>query len=571
MIRPGTGSVSWIARLVIFITLASLPAGAGARPKKERFVQGPFENGAVAGDHPFASVVGREILKAGGNAVDAAVAVALAEGVVRPDSAGLGGGGFLVFYEARTRKAHALDMRETAPAAATAGLFFDEDGKPIAGASTSGGRASGVPGLLFGLHEAWKKHGKMKWKDLFAGAISAAQGTEVTEAFHLELAAAADRLREDSSIANVFLKDGVAPYQTGEKLVQPSMVNALQALSEEGPDLLRHGWIAKDLVKAVQNRDGVMTLKDLEGYRPIWRTPVVARFHGKEIISMPPPSSGGTAIVQVMAILEALEGWPYKDDLRNSHHLAEAMKHAFADRARYMADPDFVKVPVREITSRKHAAEIAKKISDGKAVPLEKYGLPNLPEDDGTTHFSVLDGEGNAAAVTMTINTSFGAGFVGSRSGIVLNNEMDDFATVPGQGNAFGLVQSDRNAVEPGKRPLSSMSPTVVVDDGDVVMVAGASGGGQIISGTLQVMLNSIVHGMSLEESMVAPRLHHQWKPDVLKVEEGLPSSVARGLEKAGHKLQVQGAGSAVQAITVGRKGIFAASDPRKGGEPAGY
>lgn len=560
-----------VPSFVILLTLAALPAGAGARPAKERFAQGPFESAAVAGDHPYASVVGREVLRAGGNAVDAAVAVALAEGVVRPDSAGLGGGGFLVFYDAKTKKSHALDMRETAPAAATAGMFFDEDGKPIPGASTKGGRAAAVPGLLFGLHEAWKKHGKMQWKDLFAGAIRAAQGTEVTEAFHHELAAAAGDLREDASIARVFLKDGVEPYQTGERLVQSSMVNALQALSEEGPELMRDGWIAKDLVKAVQNRAGVMTLGDLKKYRPVWRTPVVARFHGKDIISMPPPSSGGTAIVQVMAILEALDGWPSKDALRNNHYLAEAMKHAFADRARYMADPEFVKVPVREITSKSNAQALAKKIEGDKAVVLEKYGLPNLPEDHGTTHFSVLDAQGNAVALTMTINTAFGAGFVGARSGIVLNNEMDDFATVPGQGNAFGLVQSDRNAVEPGKRPLSSMSPTVVVDDGKVVMVAGASGGGQIISGTLQVILNSLVHGMSLEESIIAPRLHHQWKPDILKVEEGLSASVMKGLEEAGHKVQVQGAGSAVQAITVEKKGLHAASDPRKGGEPAGF
>jgi gamma-glutamyltranspeptidase/glutathione hydrolase len=527
-----------------------------------------LKHGAVAADHEAASRAGAEVLAQGGNAVDAAVATALALGVVRPDSSGLGGGGFMVYRRAKDGRVFALDFREKAPRAAHRDMYL-KDGKVVPGLSEDGGLAVAVPGEAAGLSRAHRQHGRLPWRAVVEPARAlAADGVVVTPAWHEEVAGDADMVRKWPALAERVLPGGRVPL-AGERVKNPPLADLLATVAREGGQAFYRGTIARAIVKTVREAGGCLTEADLAEYAPVERTPVRAAYAGHDVWSMPPPSSGGAVQIEILNILGALPGWPDKDPAVYHHRLVEAMKHAFADRAQHFGDPDFVKVPVGTLTSPTYAKSLAARIGE-RALPLERYGVRQLPADRGTSHLCVIDADGNAVGMTLTINTTFGSKVVVPGLGLVLNNEMDDFASAPGVPNAFGLVQGEANAVAPHKRPLSSMSPTIFVKDGRVAMVVGASGGPRIITGTLQVALNVLHRGMDAGQAVRAARVHHQWRPDRVTAEPELGPAVIADLERRGHHVARGHAGSAVQVIVARPGGLDAASDPRKGGRPAG-
>ena len=544
-----------------------------------------YQNGAVAADHPLASLAGVEILKNGGNVVDAAVAVGFAQSVLRPGSSGLGGGGFMVIWNAERGAATTLDYRERAPAAATRDLFTrpGPDGKPAS--SQRGGKAVAVPGHVAGLCYALEKFGTMTLAEVLAPAIRyAKEGVELDEyevyarlRFQLlwDLVDDGHELRVSmSSLSRGYL----GYWRIGDVFHSPQLA-ALTLLAKGGPDAFYKGEIARAIVQEVGKRGGILTLDDLASMDVVERKPLTTDFDGMKVFSMPPPSSGGVALIESLNILRQLEmtklGGPIESLGHNSpeylHVLTETLKHAFADRAAYLGDADFSDIPVRRLTSPQYADALAKRILLDRTRPLEDYGRFLPVEDSGTTHFSVIDSKGNAVACTETINTSFGSWVVEPRFGIVLNNEMDDFAAQPGKPNAFGLVQSEANAVGPRHKPLSSMTPTIVVRDGKAVFALGASGGGRIISATLQVFLNLSRFEMSPEEAVTQPRAHHQWLPNLLYLEPELTRSSEAAMKKRGHEVKDRKEIGVSQVVARTPAGLKAMSDPRKHGQAAGY
>jgi gamma-glutamyltranspeptidase/glutathione hydrolase len=533
-------------------------------------------HGAVAAEHRLASEAGIEILESGGNAVDAAVAAALASGVVNPSSSGIGGGGFMVVYRADEKRAHTIDFRETAPHAAGRD-FFLHDGKVDEKASKRGGRAVAVPGEIAGLALALDRFGTKTFADVARPAIRLArEGFAVESHLATMMRAFRSGLADDKGLSSVFLHDG-DPYEAGDVLKRPRLAATLEQLAAAGPKAFYGGEIARDIAAAVREAGGVLDESDLAGYRAVLRQPVVTTFREWKIVSAAPPSSGGPVIGEVLNIITPYQ--PRELGRQSStylHVLAEALKAGFADRARWYGDPDFVPVPLERLLSPKHAAEMRAHISAVKATPSETYGHELQAADAGTAHISVVDAAGNGVAVTTSVNTPFGAFLSVRGRDIVLNDTMDDFSASPGVPNAYGLVGTEANAIAPGKRPLSSMSPPVVLDDhGAVRLVAGGSGGPRIISATLQVLLNVLEFSMEVGHAVRAPRIHHQWMPDVLELEAGIDAPVRASLARRGHHVQTLEHGAAVGAVEVvrDREGrlVRAASDARKGGKAAAY
>lgn len=562
------------SRLVVIVVLCLLRLPLSDRPAhgQETPFAARFEKGVVAADHPAASEAGADMLRRGGNVVDAAVATSFALSVVRPASCGIGGGGFMLIWDARKRQAVALDYRERAPMAATADMFAkDPQGSRL------GGKAVAVPGTVAGLCYALKEYGTLELHVVLGPAIALAKSQPPLDDHDRDIQRGLEK-RPSAQGTPRQVSDMSSYRLAGDESPQ---LNALRLLAKEGPDAFYQGEIARAIVATVERTGGVMSLEDLAEMKPVVRQPLRGTFGDLQILTMPPPSSGGIAILETLGILAAYDAQhpdkPLKSLDRRSpvaiHRIAEALKHAFADRAEYLGDPDFVDVPTDKLLDPARLARLARKIDAANTLPPESYGRFEPPKDAGTSHFSVMDAEGNAVACTETINLSYGSHVVVPNYGIVLNNEMDDFTSVPGKPNAFGLLQSAQNAISPRKKPLSSMSPTFVFKAGDPNPVAavGASGGPRIITSTLQIMLNSTFYDLSPGQAVQSPRFHHQWMPNELLLEPSLDQKVSKELTLFGHRTQAQGALAVGQLVRRQKDGLWGASDPRKGGRPAGW
>lgn len=524
------------ASLSITFALAPLTSVFAASPAPAK-----GEHGMVVTAQHLASEVGIEVLKKGGNAIDAAVAVGYALAVVYPNAGNIGGGGFMTI-RFKDGKSTFLDFRERAPLAATKTMYLDKDGKPVKGASLDGYLAVGVPGSVAGLEMAREKYGKLSRQDLMAPAIGYARdGFILNQGDAASFAGSADRLAKDPAAAAIFLKPDGKPYGIGERLVQPDLAASLAAVSEKGPDAFYKGAIADAIVKASGAKGGILAKPDFEQYAVRELKPVTCTYRGYEITSSPPPSSGGVIICE---ILNVLEGYPLSylgaGSAETVHVMVEAMRHAYVDRNSALGDPDFVDNPVSKLLDKAYARDIRDKIDPFRAGVSQDLMPKGFGESKETTHYSIIDDDGNAVAVTYTLNGSFGAGVVADGTGILLNNEMDDFTQKPGVPNLYGLVQGEANAIQPKKTPLSSMSPTVVAKDGKPFMVIGSPGGSRIITITLEAIVNVIDHGMNIQEAIDAPRIHHQWLPDKVYVEPfGLSPDTEKLLAGMGYHLDL--------------------------------
>lgn len=523
--------------------------------------------GMVASVDVMATQVGVDILKQGGNAVDAAVAVGYALAVTHPQAGNLGGGGFMLL-RTKDGATTAIDFREMAPAGATRDMFLDEQGNPDSKKSLTSPLASGTPGTVAGLSLALEKYGSLPLNSVVRPAIKLAQeGFIVNDALADDLKTyGSEVLPHHENSKAIFWKDG-EPLKKGDKLVQQDLANSLTMIAENGPDAFYKGEIARQIAQQMQQNGGLITTDDLAAYQAVERTPVSGEYRGYQIFSMPPPSSGGIHIVQILNILENFDMNKYGFGSADAIQImAEAEKYAYADRSEYLGDPDFVNVPWQALTSKTYAKSIAGQIDINKAKPSSEIRPGKLApyESDQTTHFSVVDKDGNAVAVTYTLNTTFGTGIVAGNTGILLNNQMDDFSAKPGVPNVYGLVGGEANAVGPKKRPLSSMSPTIVVKDGKTWLVTGSPGGSRIITTVLQMVVNTIDFGMNVAEATNAPRFHHQWLPDELRVEKGFSPDTRKLLEQKGQKVALKEAMGSTQSIMVGPDGeLYGASDPR--------
>ncbi|MCD1279042.1 gamma-glutamyltransferase [Psychrobacter sp. CCUG 69069] len=525
------------------------------------------KNGMVATQEALASDIGLQILKDGGNAVDAGVAVGFALAVTLPRAGNIGGGGFMMIYDAKQDKTVALDYREKAPSSASRDMYLDSDGNAVSDLSRYHGLAVGVPGTVAGLLKALEDHGTMSREQVMAPAIALAEdGIEVTAGLSESLTALSERLQKWPSTKKVFFKADGSAYQPGERLTQPELARSLKLIAAKGADGFYKGETASKLVKAVNDAGGRMSLQDLSNYEAIAREPVKGDYRGYEIVSMPPPSSGGIHIVQILNILE---GYPLKDYGQNSaqaiHLMAEAMQLAYADRAEYLGDSDFIDVPASGLTSQAYADKLRSLIDPNKATPASTIKANNpLPyESDQTTHFSIVDKDGNAIANTYTLNFSYGMGLVAEGTGILLNNEMDDFSAKPGVPNGYGLLGGEANAVEANKRPLSSMSPTLVFKDSKPYIVTGSPGGSRIITTVTQILSNVIDHDMNIAEATHAPRIHDQWLPDEIRIEKALNVDTIKKLESMGHTISPKAAMGSTQSIMITPNGVYGSSDPR--------
>ncbi len=523
------------------------------------------ENGMVVTAQHLATRVGVQVLKDGGNAVDAAVAVGYALAVVYPAAGNLGGGGFMTVQLADGRKTF-LDFREKAPLAATANMYLDKEGNVVKGLSTRGHLAVGVPGSVSGLELAREKYGTMKRATLLAPAIALAdKGFALDQGDIDMLRTATEDFRKDPASAAIFLKKDGAPFEVGDTLVQKDLARTLKAISEQGTAGFYKGRVAAALVKSSQQGGGIITQADLDQYGTREMAPVECDYRGYRVVSAPPPSSGGVIICEMLNILE---GYPLKDwgfrSAQAVHHQIEAMRHAYVDRNSYLGDPDFVKNPIARLTDKAYAAQIRAVIAPDKAGVSQAIKPGVAPhEGSNTTHYSIADRWGNAVSVTYTLNDWFGAKVTAAETGVLLNNEMDDFTVKIGVPNIYGLVQGEANAIAPGKRPLSSMSPTIVSKDGQPVMVVGTPGGSRIITAVLHTILNVVDYGMNVQEAVDAPRFHQQWLPEATNVERfALSPDSARMLEAMGHKLGAPQPANHMAAILIGA--------PSLGGKPVG-
>ncbi len=528
-------------------------------------------NGMVSSQEAMATRIGVDMLRRGGNAVDAAVAVGFALAVTLPRAGNLGGGGFMMVHLAAENRTIAIDYRETAPAAATRDMFLDEKGEPVPARSRDGGLGVGVPGTVRGLVHAHRRYGsgKLALKDLIEPAIRLArEGIAIEDDLADSLPRAAGRLKRQPAAAAIFTKGG-EPFARGDRLVQTDLAATLQRIAAEGEEAFYSGEIARAIAASVREAGGVMSEADLAAYRVVERAPVTGTYRGHAIASMPPPSSGGVHLVQILNMLEQFDLKSLGAGSAEAIHLmAEAMKPAYADRASWLGDPDRVKVPVRGLTAKAYAAAQAEAIDRAKARPADaiRAGDPLPHESDQTTHYSVVDRDGNAVANTYTLNFSYGVGLVAAGTGILLNNEMDDFAAKAGAVNAYGLVGGDTNSVSPGARPLSSMTPTFVFRDGRLQMVLGSPGGSRIITTVLQTLVNVVDFDMNLAEAVAAPRFHHQWRPDTLLTETGLSPDTLALLRAKGHRVTVGSTSGSVNAIMRVDGGWAGAADPRQRG-----
>lgn len=499
------------------------------------------KNGMVASQHYLATRAGLDVLKEGGNAVDAAVTVGFVEAVVLPIAGNIGGGGFLLAHLEGKKTQVAIDFREKAPAKAHRDMFLDAAGNPDSERSMYSYLASGVPGTVAGLALALEKYGTISLARALRPAIDYAEhGFPVDPYLRNSLIGARQRLEASPASKAIFFQPNGKPYEVGELLVQKDLAWSLKQIAKSGPSAFYKGEIAKRIAADMAANGGLITREDLAAYRPAERTPVRGSYRGYEIVSMPPPSSGGVHLIQMLNILE---GWPkglYGHNTPETIRLmAETMKLAYADRSKHLGDPDFYPVPVKGIISREYAAALRKTISPTGVIPSAEIlpGEPGGHESEQTTHYSVVDRWGNAVSVTYTLNFNYGSGITAAGTGILLNDEMDDFSSKPGTPNGFGLLGGEANAIAPGKRMLSSMTPTIVLKDGRAHLVTGSPGGSRIITTVLQVILNVLDHGMNVADATNAVRIHHQWMPDEITYEKGLDENTVRRLTEMGYVL----------------------------------
>lgn len=561
-----------IAVLSMLLVIALAPASAGASRAPVRAA-----NGMVVSTEPRATDIGVEILRKGGNAVDAAVAVGFALAVTHPSAGNLGGGGFMLIRMAGRAETVTIDYRETAPAAATRNMYEDASGHVIPESSTVGYRAIGVPGTVAGLDFALKKYGTLSLANILSPAISMSKnGIELS---YLE----SQSLKQDSKLLGrfpetrrIYLRDG-SPYGAGERFLQPDLARTLELLARNGAGEFYQGSIARRIVSAIEANGGLITLEDLKHYRVVERKPIEGSYRGLTIYSVPPPSSGGVGLVEMLNILETYPLSRYGGaSSRTVHLLAEAMKRAFADRAEFLGDGDFVRIPVASLISKRYAAERRTTIDPYLATPASALSGGNSAghESEQTTHFSVVDKDGNAVANTYTLNGGYGSGVTIPGTGILMNNEMDDFSSQPGSPNSYGLVHGEANAIAPNKRPLSAMTPTIVLRDGKLYLVLGSPGGPTIINTVLQTLVNVVDFGMTIQEAVDAPRVHHQWMPDRLVLEKtGFPIDVVDALKARGHSVEIRSSIGDCQAIMIDPQDgtRLGAADPRMDGKAAGY
>lgn len=534
------------------------------------------ENGMVVTAQHLATHVGVDVLKAGGNAVDAAVAVGYALAVVYPAAGNLGGGGFMTVQLEDGRKTF-LDFREKAPLAATADMYLDKAGNVVEGLSAKGHLAVGVPGTVSGMELALSKYGTLKRAQVIAPAIKLAENGFALEQGDIDLLhTATGEFEKDQDMRGIFLHNG-KPMQVGQKLVQKDLAKTLKEISAKGTDGFYKGWVAKAVVDSSQAGKGIITQADLDAYKTRELAPIECDYRGYHVVSAPPPSSGGVVICQIMNILE---GYPMADlgyhSAQGLHYQIEAMRHAYVDRNSYLGDPDFVKNPIEHLLDKNYAAKLRAAIEPQKAGDSQAIKPGVSPhEGNNTTHYSIVDKWGNAVSVTYTLNDWFGAGVMASKTGVILNDEMDDFTVKVGVPNMYGLVQGEANAIAPGKAPLSSMSPTIVTKDGKAVMVVGTPGGSRIITATLLTILNVIDYKMNIQEAVDAPRFHQQWMPETTNLETfAVSPDTQKILESWGHKFAGPQDANHLAAILVGAPSLegkpvgnnrfYGANDPRR-------
>jgi len=556
-------------RSVVLVFLLSL-TGCGA-VELTRY----YETGAVASASPIASEVGREIFQRGGNAYDVAVGVGFVLAVVYPQAGNLGGGGFAVLHNGETGHVVALDFRETAPMAVTEDMYLDRTGEVSPGLSTYGALSAGVPGTVAGLHALWEKFGTLPWEDLVRIAAGLADtGFVIDDHLAQALTRHQGSLTGFDETTQLYFKDGRTP-RAGHKLILKDLAETLYQIAAEGPDAFYSGTIAEKIVTCMEENGGLLTQEDLTGYEPVWRTPIHFRFDSLEVYSMSPPSSGGIVLGQILKLLEPYDFSNYFTDSPEYIHLfCEASRLAYSDRSEHLGDPEYWQIPA-DLLSDAYLERRRELISLEQAAVSKDTdpGHPGVFEHDQTTHFSVCDSAGNMVAITTTLNSTFGSKLVVGGAGFLLNNEMDDFSIRSGYPNQYGLVGSEANKIEPGKRMLSSMSPTLVLVNDAPFLVLGSPGGSKIITTVAQAILSFSRFKLSSEETVTEPRFHHQWLPDILYMEEdSYNASTEEELERRGHTVKQRGAYGDVQLIHISASGMMCgASDPRGGGSVAGY
>ncbi|PHR30149.1 MAG: gamma-glutamyltransferase [Desulfotalea sp.] len=550
------------------LLLASQVAYSEAILEGQRMHPVQGKEGMVVTSHFLATQSAQEVLKNGGNAIDAAVTAAFSLAVTQPRSGNIGGGGFMLISSEEKDTVVSIDYREKAPAKATVDMFLDKEGNADSNVSRYSHLATGVPGTVAGLAMALEQYGTISLKEAIAPAIKLAQdGFIVTPRFSDGLKKKEKLLKRWPSSKKIFYKADGSYYEPGDLFVQKDLAATLSRIAEHGIKEFYQGKTAELLVAEMAKHGGLISMEDMKNYAPVFRAPVHGTYRGYHIYSMSPPSSGGTHVVQILNILE---GYPISEYGHNSaqtiHLMAEAMKLAYADRSQYLGDGDFVNVPLKVLTSKKYAASLREKINPTKATASATIAPGKiLPyESNETTHFSIVDKFGNAVSNTYTINFSYGSGIVVEGAGFLLNNEMDDFSAKPGVPNAYGLLGGEANKIEPNKRMLSSMSPTIVKKEGKNFLVTGSPGGSRIITTTLQVIMNVIDHGLNIQSSVAASRIHHQWLPDQLRVEEGLSPDTVKILGEMGHTVIKKPAMGAIQSIMVKDGMMYGGADPRR-------
>jgi gamma-glutamyltranspeptidase/glutathione hydrolase len=577
-----------LVTLVVALAVAAafcVPAGAQDIRHGAASIGDPYaahavvaQHGMVVAQEKIAAHIGADVLKRGGNAVDAAVAIGFTMAVTYPRAGNIGGGGFMVIHSAERHEDIAIDYRETAPAAATRDMFLGADGKPDRAKSLDSALAIGVPGTVAGLALALDKYGSGKFTlaELLKPAIAlASDGIIVADDIADTLGEGRQRLAHWPASLKMLLHDDGTPLREGDKLIQKDLAATLSAIAEQGPRGFYQGPVADKLVKAISAAGGIMTTDDLKSYQPTIRTPVHGTYRGYEIVSMPLPSSGGVVLLETLNILE---GFPLPEMKQGSapslHLMIEAMKRAYADRAHYLGDPAFVTAPVATLMTKEYAAKQRASIDPDHATPWKDVlSATPAPSHEGsnTTHFSVIDGNGNAVSNTYTLNFPYGVGLLADGTGVLLNNELDDFTAALGASNAFGLVGFEANLPAPDKRPLSSMTPTIVLKDGKPVLVTGSPGGSRIISAVLQVIVNVLDYHMDVAAAVDVPRLHHQWLADEVRAEHGFPPDVIAALRAKGHIVTEPLGQTSANSIAVTEDGLLGAPDPRtRGAEAAG-
>ena len=516
------------------------------------------ENGMVVSQHYLATNVGHSILEEGGNAYDASIAVAFALAVVLPRAGNIGGGGFMIMFDETSQQSYSIDYREVAPEAATKNMFLSSDGSVNKIKARQGVLSIGVPGTVYGMWEVHKKFGSLPWSKLLAPAIQLAEDGFLVSPFMADaLNRRYEKLGKYKDFNRIFYSN--YPVKMSQRLKQPNLANTLKIISVNGAKGFYEGEVAKKIDAFMKQNGGLITKKDLKNYRPIWRETLQGTFNEFEIISMGPPSSGGIHVIQMLNILENY------DLMKMGHNsptytalLTESMKYAYADRSKYLGDPQFYDVPVQSLISKEYAKNIYKKIKLNQITSSDTInpGSELKHESMDTTHFSVADKNGNIVSNTYTLNSGYGSGVIINGTGILMNNEMDDFVSAPGAPNQFGLIGGEANKIEPFKRPLSSMTPTIVLKNGKPVFATGSPGGSRIITTVLQFLLNTLVFKMEISDATIAPRIHHQWKPDVLMLETGFDMLHAKKIESFGQKIYLSGPGTALESIEI-KDGLF--------------